>query len=166
MSGLTSHCFMSGTSDPVLGELLEEFSAQLSAGAAVDVEEFAQAHPEYADTLRKRLPAVRILADLGRSADAGETSVPPPLADTGVEVATLGDFRIIREVGRGGMGVVYEAEQLSLGRRVALKVLPFAATMGNDQHRRGREGTTRPDRRGTGHRPASACFSDPASRSR
>src|SRR5262249_27475726 len=54
-------------------------------------------------------------------------SAPPP--DEPDAPGRLGDFRIVREIGRGGMGIVYEAEQMSLKRRVALKVLPFAGAL-------------------------------------
>ncbi len=110
-------------------ELVEELVNRLQAGTA-DVEAFIAGHPEHATTLRRLLPAMRLMADLSGSAEAVSAAgdeAPPQ---------ELGDFRLVREVGRGGMGVVYEAEQVSLDRRVALKVLPLAATLDPKQLQR------------------------------
>src|SRR5262249_10921713 len=112
------------TRDADAALLVEELVERLQAGKT-DVDALIAAHPEHADTLRRLLPAVRVMADLSCSANAetGELAGSEPLD------GTLGDFRLIGEVGRGGMGIVYEAQQISLNRKVALKVLPFAATM-------------------------------------
>jgi serine/threonine protein kinase/WD40 repeat protein len=113
--------------DHLLAELLEDFAARLQAGETIDLEACAREHPEHADRLRWLLPAAQALADLSRP--SGTATSPTPLSAVTPMTGTLGDFRILREVGRGGMGVVYEAEQISLGRRVALKVLPAAAVL-------------------------------------
>ncbi len=115
--------------DQGLGVLIEELTAKLQAGEPLDAGAYVRAHPEHADALEELLPALRLLAGLGRSAVVGEAPSLPLGPDFDPEQAQLGDFRLLREVGRGGMGVVYEAEQLSLSRRVALKVLPFAAAL-------------------------------------
>jgi serine/threonine protein kinase len=115
-----------------LALLVEKLSARLEAGEAVDVEQIARDYPEHAAELRDLLPAVALMVNLSQS---GERRGVSPTCDDS-PLGELGDFRLIREVGRGGMGIVYEAEQISLNRRVALKVLPYAATMDPKQLQR------------------------------
>ncbi|HVS39827.1 MAG TPA: tetratricopeptide repeat protein [Gemmataceae bacterium] len=108
-----------------VAELLETLVNRLQVGEPVDVEAFLADHPAQAEQLRPLLPAVQALAEVSRS---GADGLGAPM-DGGTSPGTLGDFRLVRELGRGGMGIVYEAEQISLHRRVALKLLPFAAAM-------------------------------------
>ena len=125
--------------DASLEDLIDECTDRLQAGEDVDLDELAARHPEHADRLRSLLPSLRMMAEVGRTGPAafpavmpGERAVSPPE----VGPFELGDYRVLRMIGRGGMGVVYEAVQLSLNRRVALKVLPFAAALDPHQLRR------------------------------
>ncbi len=113
--------------DPRVHRAMEEYLDLLEAGQRPDRAAFLARFPEVADALALCLQGL----DFSHAAEPelGDGDAPPPDLGPGIGSTTLGDFRILREIGRGGMGVVYEAEQVSLGRRVALKVLPFAGAL-------------------------------------
>jgi serine/threonine protein kinase len=123
--------------DPRVVQALEEYLAAAEEGQAPDRREFLARHAEIAGPLGECLDGLDALQGAGsspsRSGPRGQALGRPADGPAG---APLGDFQIVREIGRGGMGVVYEAEQLSLGRRVALKVLPFAAALDGRQLQR------------------------------
>ncbi len=102
-------------------ELAEEFAARYRRGERPSLEEYVDRLPGMADEIREMFAALIEVERVEGDARDDVLRPPPPALARQREI---GDFRIVREVGRGGMGVVYEAEQLSLGRRVALKVLP------------------------------------------
>jgi tetratricopeptide (TPR) repeat protein len=115
--------------DACVGAILDEYLRALEAGTAPDRESLFARHPEVAAELAAALRGL----DLVRGAAPSLAGANAADAEVG---RTLGDYKLLREIGRGGMAVVYEAEQLSLGRRVAVKVLPFAAVLDPKQLQR------------------------------
>src|SRR5215471_7230068 len=122
------------SADP-FGQIADEFVEAFRQGKRPSVDEFARRYPEHAHEIREMLPAL-VLMEKAKVADdvPGQWRQARLLA--AAPLRQLGDYQILREVGRGGMGVVYEAQQLSLGRHVAIKVLPPHALL--DQRQLGR----------------------------
>ena len=114
--------------EALLVEWAADVAVRIREGQAVDWAELGKRHPEHAEALRRMLPAFSLMARMGGSAhrDAARRS---PATDLFGELGCLGDYELGQEVGRGGMGVVYEGYQISLKRRVALKILPAAGAL-------------------------------------
>lgn len=106
--------------DPRLLQLSREYLVELEAGRQPDRAVFLARYPELAEALSECLDGIELAQSFAK---------PPSTPAPEFSGSPLGDFQILHEIGHGGMGVVYEAIQLSLGRRVALKVLPFAAAL-------------------------------------
>ena len=116
--------------DELIEQLADSFAERIRKGENPAVGEYVARHPEVAAKLQALLPVVAFLEQQVAATAEGNNG----RADASFLASTeIGDFTIVREVGRGGMGIVYEAMQQSLGRHVALKVLVQPALL-NPKH--------------------------------
>ena len=109
----------SPSEDPLLGQLLEELLVQYRVSGDGQLEAYCERYPEQAEQLTELFAALRMMESHKPSEDEA-VGIPRSVRDRNWR---LGEFQILREIGRGGMGIVYKAVQLSLGRHVALKVI-------------------------------------------
>ncbi|HEY7422811.1 MAG TPA: serine/threonine-protein kinase [Gemmataceae bacterium] len=118
----------------LLEEVLEDYMQRLDRGEVVDREQFLARHPGLIDELRsyfagsdevERLakPARREPLAFSHSPTQPETSGPEGTLLAHSEVRRVGDYELLEQIGRGGMGVIYKARQLSLQRLVAVKMI-------------------------------------------
>ena len=116
-----------------LTQVLDEYLSALESGVPTAREDLLRDNPDLAESLAVYLDSLDELHDAAAGFAGGADRPQAEAKAAGDDEKRLGDFRLLREIGRGGMGVVYEAQQISLGRRVALKVLPFAAVLDSKQ---------------------------------
>ena len=116
---------------PQFDDIAEEFAQRIRKGEDPQISQYATANPSLASQINRLFPVLEMMEQRGvKCQDLSESGLLQAEIEqlkTAPKILQLGDFRIIREIGRGGMGIVFEAEQESLGRRVALKLLPTSA---------------------------------------
>ena len=112
--------------------LADEYSVRLRNGESPSIDEYVRRLPKHEAAIRGLFPSIAMMERISEKDHAEHQIVQQAVRLTDSLPQVLGDFHIVREIGRGGMGIVYEAEQQSLRRRVALKIVnPLAAVSDN-----------------------------------